>query len=126
MNLYRFIFMRLTNKKNHNNYLPCRVLNPGPPNTMQIAYQCATVLRSFRNFSYLLFWLVGVPKNYSGLCRVYQNEKGCNGSQDKGWETMISRVIIFVKIRLMLKTSFMFLSSLLVKTKSFSPYLISN
>ena len=27
------------------NSLPCRDLNPGPPVTKQIAYQCATVLR---------------------------------------------------------------------------------
>ena len=29
-----------------NNSLPCRPLNPGPPGMKQIAYQCATVLRS--------------------------------------------------------------------------------
>ena len=28
-----------------NNSLPCRDLNPGPPGTKQIAYQCATLLR---------------------------------------------------------------------------------
>ena len=39
-----FIFNKYFLFIQNNNSLPCWDLNPGPPGTKQIAYQCATVL----------------------------------------------------------------------------------
>ena len=50
MDFNNSFLLRITNS------LPCRDLNPGPPGTKLIAYQCATVLRLISAMALFFFF----------------------------------------------------------------------